>query len=458
VVLPKGTAHLKNAQIIKENLSEEAPSRGPMVEMSVFEQEDDVLHTTYENKADVELHANGRPVLLVVDDNADIRTYIAGCLTDEYLLIKARDGRDGLEKVHKFKPDLVISDVMMPNMNGYQLCTAMKSDPTVNHIPVILLTSKASLEDKITGLEAGSDDYIAKPFSAKELRARVHNLLRLSEQQKTLKHLNEELTDTNEALIEASETKTTLLNMASHDMKNPLTAIREFSNILKEELGDDLPQSELLDLIYTASDQMLHQITQLLDSAALESGKLMMDNVPVNVIAVAEEVVRRNKKQAERKEQRLILTHSGQDDLVIEADTQRLIDAMDNLISNAIKYSPLGKDIHVTVSRAEQGIRFVVQDEGPGLTETDMERIFGKFQKLSARPTGGESSTGLGLSLVKQIVERHNGKVWVDSHQGTGSTFTMEFPLPSIAIPATAPSRGPIRPEHTAPNTQRTTS
>ena len=444
VTLPKGTAHLKNAGVAEDEGDDPAdghPARGPMVEVVVLD-EDETLHADV--WADVmPEEGDDRPAILIVDDNPDIRAYVAGCLREHYALYVGRDGRDGLEKARRHRPSLIISDVMMPVMNGYELCRAVKSDEGINHIPVILLTSKASVEDKITGLEAGADDYIAKPFSARELLARVHNLMRLREQQSALKAMNEELVRINGALLEASEMKSQLLSIASHDMKNPLTAIREFANIIKDELDPESHLIELLDLVYDSTDQMLRLITQLLDSAALESGKLELERAPVSLAELARTVVRRNERQAEKKGQRIVCALTSEHSLLVEADAERILEAMDNLISNAIKYSPHGKTIHVTVSRLDGEVYFAVRDEGPGLTDEDKRKLFGKFQKLSAQPTAGESSTGLGLSIVKQVVEMHEGRVWAESEPGRGSTFSLAFP----AFPGTLREDHPPHPQ-----------
>lgn len=446
VTLPKGTAHFKNARVFEEAAPADGhPARGAMVEVAVLD-EDEMLHADV--LADVTPdEGDDRPALLIIDDNPDIRAYVAGCLREHYALYVGRDGRDGLEKARRYRPSLIISDVMMPVMNGYELCRAVKSDEAINHIPVILLTSKASVEDKITGLEAGADDYIAKPFSARELLARVHNLLRLREQQSALKKLNKELVRINGVLREASEMKSQLLSIASHDMKNPLTAIREFANIIKEELDPESHLIELLDLVYDSTDQMLRLITQLLDSAALESGKLELVQEPVSLAELARTVVRRNERQAQKKGQRIVCTPASEHGLLVKADAERMLEAMDNLISNAIKYSPHGKSIHVTVSRVDGEVHFAVRDEGPGLTDEDKRKLFGKFQKLSAQPTGGESSTGLGLSIVKQVVEMHGGRVWAESEPGRGSTFTLALPALQAAVREDHPPRPKPHPD-----------
>ncbi len=460
VTLPKDTRHLDDthAQEFDEfealEAAEEAEkeaqsiSHSPMVEMAVFDNE--FLAPSSDNAP---LLPPDAPTVLVVDDNPEIRDYVAGCLKQSYHLVKAVDGQDALEKARAIRPDLVISDVMMPNLDGYGLCRAIKSDEKLSHIPMILLTSRASLDEKIKGLEAGSDDYLTKPFSARELLVRARNLLHLGLQKKELKALNNALKNANEGLREASQMKSQLLRIAAHDLKNPLNGIREFAKILKNEIDAQAPGQEMLDLIHTSSDQMLDMVGKLLDSEALESGELTLHMEPVSLGKVAEEVVRRNRPQAQRKGEKLILHLDENDPCVVEGSWEWLRDAMDNLVSNAIKYSPLGKTIWVSVKRHGPVVQFTVRDEGPGLTRDDKKKLFGKFQRLSAVPTSNESSTGLGLSIVKQIVEMHNGQVWAKSEPGQGSTFVIELPVSEDAHPepgeATPPAtRDRIPPSH----------
>ncbi len=426
VVLPKGTEHLKQYELV-DDLEESDLydiSRGPMVEMAVFEEEVGGDQSGAEQGGATVPHDH---TILVVDDSVDVRDYIVGCLQGLYRIVTAKDGVEGLERLQQEIPDLIVSDVMMPRMDGYEFCRTVKSDDRFNHIPIILLTSKASLDAKIEGLQAGSDEYLSKPFNAEELRVRIANLIGLRRQASELKTLNTELEEMNQALRAASDLKSQLLNIASHDMKNPLTAIREFSRIIKEEIGGESHLSELVDLIFSSSDEMLRLVTQLLDSSALESGRLELNTRPVDVSALAQLIVHRSTKQAELKQQKIHFESGEEGSNVVMADFDRLQEAMDNVLNNAIKYSEKGKNIWVSVKSSDDTVRFEVRDEGPGIADEELPLVFEKFQKLSTQPTGGENSTGLGLSIVKQIIEMHGGRVSVESHVGEGSMFFIEL-------------------------------
>ena len=474
IALPKGVDHFGNDVLLGEwpGAAASDVSRGPMMELAVLNDADELWEDalTAENSvhgdgglwpsrvADLEPLTRSLPApppkpalrldqppatsrpptprpgpgerrcILVVDDNPDVVEYVTVALARDYDVLSASNGQDGIAKARKDMPSLIISDVMMPGMDGYELCRRVKADEFLRHIPVILLTAKAALSDKVEGLEAGSDDYISKPFSTRELRARIRNLLTVRDQQHMLSDLNSELSEKNNALREASEMKSQLLAIAAHDMKNPLNAIREFARILKDEVGEESNHYDPLDLIHKSSDQMLHLVSTLLDSAALENGQITLEREPLDLNQLAAAVVRRNQKLAERKDQTLdLVLASGR--AVVSADRSRILEAMDNLVNNAIKYSPPLRSISVAVRLDGATVRFIVEDEGPGFTEDDQSKLFRKFQRLSAQPTGGETSTGLGLAIVKQIIEMHDGRISLQSEPGRGSTFTIDLPL-----------------------------
>lgn len=239
---------------------------------------------------------------------------------------------------------------------------------------------------------------------------------------------NEQLQQANEALVEANAIKTDFLHIAAHDMKNPLGAIRTMAAFIQASPSDIDTVVEMSTMIQTSSNQMLHLIDELLKAAMIESGKIVINKEPVEIGAVVRTVVENNTAQAVQKKQQIIL-HT-EPECWIQGDFTRLCEIVDNLLSNAIKYSPYGKAITVCVSAHHDAVRLEVRDEGPGMTTDDLEKLFGKFQRLRAQPTGGESSTGLGLSIAKQLVELHNGRIWATSNGlNQGTIFAVEFPL-----------------------------
>ncbi len=238
-----------------------------------------------------------------------------------------------------------------------------------------------------------------------------------------------EILSLNKHLVELDKDKNELLGIAAHDLKNPLSAIKMLSKVLYDEAGsigiDDI--KDLSGEILKASGRMFDLITNLLDVNAIERGGIKMNLCVFDLDMVASAVTENYRARAESKNIRL---HYQRIDplLFAYADQNASIQVLDNLISNAVKYSPSDKNVYVRVLAKHGKIRVEVQDEGPGLTEEDKSKLFGKFARLSAQPTGGEHSTGLGLSIVKKMVEAMNGNVWCESEYGHGATFIMELP------------------------------
>lgn len=237
-----------------------------------------------------------------------------------------------------------------------------------------------------------------------------------------------------QALVALNNEKNEFLGIAAHDLKNPLAGILSSAEILQRYYANDTQVKRFVDMIMSASDQMMEIITNLLDVNRLESGKKMLNLNPIS-LAVIEPMVEEYQQRASRKG---IVVHyelpADRPLPVVLADEQALWQVADNLISNAVKYSPHWKNVWVRILRQtnESGTlvgRIEVKDEGPGISEEDKKRMFGKFERLTAQPTGGENSTGLGLSIVKKLVEMQNGRIWCESQPGKGATFIVELPL-----------------------------
>lgn len=245
-----------------------------------------------------------------------------------------------------------------------------------------------------------------------------------------LRHANIELQKYNEQMKEANSFKTRLLSMVSHDLKNPLGSLLGLAKLLENDVQNE-EHKQMAGEIKLLTEQTLILVKDLLDSAAAEAGRIELHRDYVDIAEIVSAVAWQYKPQAEKKSQELITTLDA--NCIVMADGRRLWQVFENLVSNAVKYSPPEKRIWVTLERCpgreqSQCARFSVRDEGPGLSEEDITKAFGHFQRLSAQPTGGESSNGVGLSIVKQIVELHGGKVWIESELGKGATFIVELP------------------------------
>ncbi len=276
----------------------------------------------------------------------------------------------------------------------------------------------------------------------RQLKTREKELVRLvqertadleEEKEKVERALSEteaarmELSKTNEELSKANETKMDLLNLAAHDLKNPLQSILGFSDRIVHESAERPKVGTMAGSILRAARRMLSLIDEVLHAAAMDTGSIPMIITTVDVSSLAQIVLATNEQQASDKEQLLVFTSSGS--CTVLGDEKLLREALDNLVSNAIKFSPVKKPVSVDVITDGAHVRFEVKDCGPGLTQKDRARLFGRFQRLSARPTGGEASTGLGLSIAKQLVEMHGGSIEVESEPGKGCLFRVVLPV-----------------------------
>lgn len=243
--------------------------------------------------------------------------------------------------------------------------------------------------------------------------------------QETLRNKHE-LLELNMQLTEANSVKTHLLDVAAHDLKNPLNAIKGFAQILLEDFENSGDRKKMLDNIKLASSHMLMIINDILHTSNIESGKLHLDLQLIDISYCLKKVILRNKFHAESKGQEIIFENSSE--LIAYTDERRTDEILDNLLSNAVKFSPLNSRIEVITDASESFVTIQFKDYGPGLSDADKSKLFGKFERLSATPTGGEVSTGLGLSIVKDLITILNGDVRVESTLGEGASFYIRFP------------------------------
>lgn len=235
---------------------------------------------------------------------------------------------------------------------------------------------------------------------------------------------------TNVELQKANKTKSELLQIAAHDLKDPLQVIIGYTDMLQMKFHGDPFAKDKLDKIYRSTDHMIKLITGLLEIASIESGKLVLNETEIDLKQLAYEVIGNNQPASEKKNQEIVCEAGN--GCIITGDKMLVQQVLENLVGNAVKFSPQRKTIWVTVARLDSMALFKVRDEGPGLTEEDKKKLFGKFQRLSAKPTGKESSTGLGLALARELVVLHGGTIRVESEYGKGCEFIVELPMGNV--------------------------
>lgn len=360
--------------------------------------------------------------VLIVDDNPTNLSILEEILEENYLISIAQSGAQALSITEKFLPDLILLDVNMPEMDGFETCRKLKSQNDTRNIPVIFITARVEPEDVVQGFKEGGVDYITKPFNHSEVIERVQTHLKVQQ-------LIRQLESKNVQLKELNEIKNSFLGMASHDMRNYLSAIKGYSQILRED-KKELPEEtkdQFLDFINKSSENMLKMVNDLLDVSVIESGKLQLDLQPESFKELINHHIMINQFFADKK--KIQFQSDLQDIPKCLIDANKIGQVIDNLISNAIKFSESGTTIFISLKEEEGKLVFSVKDEGPGISDEDQAKLFQHFQKLSARPTAGEASSGLGLAISKKMIQAHEGFLSVDSQLGSGATFWFEIPL-----------------------------
>ncbi|CAI2718980.1 hybrid sensor histidine kinase/response regulator [Nitrospina watsonii] len=370
----------------------------------------------------------GFKILIVDDTPANIEVLQKTLEVEGYNISVALSGDKALKIASRFAPDLVLLDIMMEGMDGYETCRHLKNNPETADTPVIFISARNDVEDVVEGFSQGGVDYIVKPFKSQEVLARVRTHLQLYALKRQREVLIAELEQRNKDLVSLNELKNRFLGIAAHDIRNPLSSINGFLELLTLSGGSFSKKEyeEMLELINKSVNDLLVMVDDLLDISVIESGNLKLDLKPGDMKSLIRERIQINSGHARGKD---ITIHEDLHDLALTVfDRRRMAQVLDNLISNAIKYSPLGGDVFITLSGEGGQALIGVRDEGQGIRPEDQQEIFTGFQKVGARPTGGEKSTGLGLAIVKSIVESHQGSIRVTSEVEKGSTFEVMLP------------------------------
>jgi two-component system sensor histidine kinase/response regulator len=359
--------------------------------------------------------SQARTRILVVDDQPANIQVVGGMLGKlGYDIIAASDGPTALKRLALNVPDLILLDVLMSGMDGVEVCRHIRSNPQWTDIPIIFLSAADDKDLIVRALEAGGMDFVTKPFNHAEMVSRVRTHLALKAARDQMKQL--------------AEDKDELLGIMAHDLKNHLGGMQMSAGLLRERmtrLGDN-KLVQLFDNICDSTGQLLSFVKEFLANSAADHGVTLQPEA-IDLTEAASRAVQDYQEMARRKSLELhrILPKES---VIVTADRRALGQVLDNLLSNAVKFSPPGKEITVSVQSTENAAECVVKDQGPGFTAEDKGRMFCRYGRLSARPTGGEPSTGLGLSIVRKLVHNMNGELTCDSSPGQGATFTVKFP------------------------------
>jgi signal transduction histidine kinase len=357
-----------------------------------------------------------KKTILIVDDTpANVRILVSCLTAAHYGVLVAEDGASALELISNEKPDLILLDVMMPVMDGFETCQWLKQNPQTRDIPVLFTTAVGDCAAKMKGFEIGAVDYITKPFHLSEVLARVKVQLTLIQQKKDL-----------EAAL-AQQNK--FMRIAAHDLRNPLFAILSWAEIGNCDAiaADQQDFAMAYDRIRTAGIRMQNLINDFLSLQVLQEGEGQERMSDFNLNHIVGQVLDQNEFSANAKN--IVIHKRLQPDLPqARGDESFTHQIAANYVSNAIKYSPWESDVHICTCLCQDTIRLEVKDHGPGIPAADRDRLFVEFARLSTKPTGGEAKTGLGLSIVKHLAERQGGKVGAEFPPEGGSVFWFELP------------------------------
>lgn len=380
--------------------------------------------------------------ILMVDDNlGNIRLLVDMLTSRGYNVQQATSGQEALTLVQQQLPDIILLDIFMPGMDGYQVCSQLKADARTRDIPVIFISALADVDDIVRGFDAGGVDYITKPFKFKEVLARVANHLMLVQQRREIQALREQDRQHYESLAHMRDR---FVQMATHDLRNPLNVILGYLHLL-DRLEVAPKDQELLREIqqtFRSSVQKMRQlVADILELAQIETG-LKLNPKPVQLADFLSKSLSGFALIAREKNITLQYTPPAQD-VTLTVDVNALTRAIDNLVSNAVKYTPPGGQVLVTASVVDRQALIAVQDTGLGIPEKDLPHVFEAFYRVDQGEHSHEEGSGLGLSIVKTIVEQHQGTIGVQSEPGKGSTFTIRLPLsqePAVPAPPFAPT------------------
>lgn len=352
--------------------------------------------------------------ILIVDDIPANLLLLSGMLKERgYRVRPVTDGEEALQTAQRVPPDLILLDVTMPGMNGYELCQRMKANPILKDIPVIFISALTETIDKVRAFRAGAVDYMTKPFQIDEVNARVQTHLELRRQKRALQ-------ESYDQLKKLDLLKDNLMNMIVHDMRSPLTGVVLTLDLIK----DDLPPS-VAALFKSAQDNaamLIEMVNQLLDISRLEANKMPLNKAECELLPLCQKVIDSMSSLAGKRR----LSFLTKETLTVLCDAELVRRVVSNLIGNAIKFTSKTGEIGVSIIRDSSKARVLITDNGLGIPPEYHQKIFEKFGQVESQ--NKKLGTGLGLTFCKLAVEAHGGGIGVKSQLGAGSTFWFELP------------------------------
>ncbi|HZN55008.1 MAG TPA: ATP-binding protein [Candidatus Polarisedimenticolaceae bacterium] len=432
VALPVGATHLPAEQIVSAPGARRISGAGAFLDEALL-----WLPADQEPKPAAVSRVDAR--VLIVDDNRDMREYLERLVGESFAVETASDGEEAVEALQARAFDLVLTDVMMPRLDGFGLLSRIRATPALARLPVVMLSARAGEEAKVDGLTAGADDYLIKPFSARELLARVATQVELSRARRRLEEQSAALAESLRRAAEEDRRKNEFLATLAHELRNPLAPVMNSLEIMKRARGNP-------DLLETTRATMTRQMRQmnrliddLLDISRISRDELELKKERVSLGVVLEHALEVSRPSLEGAGHALTVTGTSEP-LYLDADAVRLTQVFGNLLTNACKYTDPGGRIDVAVERSGDEVVVRVTDTGVGIPPDRLSLIFERFVQLAPSVERARGGVGLGLALAKQLAELHGGTIAATSDGvGRGSTFTVRLPLSADQVAAPDP-------------------
>lgn len=362
-----------------------------------------------------------RQTVMIVDDTPANIEILSESLGDEYELFFATSGFDALELIRADKPDLILLDIMMPGMDGFELCRILKGEPSTRDIPIIFVTAMIEEEQEIKGLELGAIDYLTKPISPHIVRARVKNHLEL----KRYRDLLETLASA------ADRAKKEFLRSVSHELRTPLTPIIGMTDLVLTQEEDD-NKRKYLGMVQKSATRLLGIVEDLIETSRLEGEGGAPENAPFHLKSFLDMVVMEARAMADAKGLTFNVHLDAALPEVVVTDQAMLHKVLTMLLGNSVKFTPAGA-VGLEVCRqeiaGEQMLQFSISDTGVGIDEADLERIFSDFTQSDGSITRSYPGLGLGLTLARRMTELMDGSIWAENAPNGGSVFQLQIPL-----------------------------
>ena len=358
-----------------------------------------------------------KEIVLIVDDNPSSLKGLIDFLSNQGMEIWiALNGEDALRRVSYAKPDIILLDILMPGIDGFETCRYLKEKRETQDIPIIFLTAVTDIEDKLKGFNLGAVDYIIKPYEKEEVLIRIQKQLAFFQQKKELSFLISRLTESN-AL------KDEFFSVFAHDMRESLNVLLGFSKPLYQSMsGFNKDKVELFaSYVYHSAKNTFKLVENLIEWSKIQSGNLKFNPITIDLNAIIPENIGIFQKDIKRKQ--LTVTHSILPNTLVYSDVKMIYTIFYHILSNAIKYTPDAGKITISATPKGQFVTVAISDSGIGIIETNKHKLFNISQKYSKKGTSGEEGTGMGLIICKALVEKNSGQIWFESIPGQGTTF-----------------------------------